>query len=225
VGPWARLLAPFIPYVIGRSLRRGLAGAYVRGDVGLDGMGGEGAVLVANHHSWWDGYLMWALARHHARPMAMLIDAETLERFPFFRLLGGVDAGELRTLARRARAGAWAVVFPEGRLGSPVQLAPFMPGAAAVARWAGCPLVPVGIRLVMRGRQRPEGYLAAGRALAPGSSGEDQQRAVRVLLERIDGDLAAADDPLEPPAGYRRMLRGRADDHQRLGPLVPGGRR
>jgi 1-acyl-sn-glycerol-3-phosphate acyltransferase len=206
-----RLIALALPAVMHRSLRGGLVGVWGAGAPVPEG----GAILIANHHSWWDGYLLWALARRAGRRLAMMIDAGTLERFPFFRRLGGFAPTELRPAARAARAGAFVVVFPEGALRHAGPPGSFSAGAQALSRWAGVPLLPVAVRVALRGRQRPEAYLLVGETLPSGAAVDVQHAALTALLARLDRDLAAAPSAEQPPAGYELWLAGHDDTHRR----------
>ncbi len=207
-------IAVVIPAVIAVSLRRGLAGVWVRDEAALPR---GGVVVVANHHSWWDGYLAFLLARRLGRPLTVLMDREQLARFPFFRAHGAIAAHEVRRALRRLEAGHLVVVFPEGRLraaGAPGELAP---GAAYLSRRSGCPVVPVALRVVLRGGERPEAFVRVGRALPPGSDPPDAEveRTLAAVVARLDADLGTT-DPEAEPAGYGRWLRGRRSTHRRL---------
>ncbi len=203
-----------IPGIVARSLRRGLVGVWARDEGALPG---DGVVLAANHHSWWDGYLLYLLARRRRRPFTVLMNEAQLGRFPFLRRQGAIGAQELREALRRLAAGHLVAVFPEAALrpsGPPAALAP---GAAFLANRARRPLVPVAVRVSVRGQQRPEAFLRFGAALAPDAP--DLERALAdaldVLVRSLDADLAAA-DPEAPPAGYTRWLSGRASTDRRL---------
>lgn len=177
---------------IRRSLRSGLGGVWVRGRWPTGG-----AVLAPNHHSWWDGYVLRELAWQTGAETRVLMQGRQLAHYPFLRRVGALGADELRAAVRAARAGAWIVVFPEGALqpaGPPREL---RPGAGWIARQAGAPLIPVALRVVSRGRPRPEAYLRFG---APTTAGELAQVLARDLAA-LDADLAAG-DPERPLAGY-----------------------
>ncbi len=203
-----------IPAVVGRSLRRGLAGVWARDEGALPG---GAAVLAANHHAWWDGYLLFLLARRRRRPFTVLMNETQLARFPFFRRQGAIGAHELRAALRRLGAGHLVAVFPEAALhpaGPPARLAP---GAAYLAARSGRPLVPVAVRVAVRGQQRPEAFLRFGSALPPDHPDLERglAEALDALVRGLDAELAAA-DPEAPPAGYVRWLAGRASTDRRL---------
>jgi 1-acyl-sn-glycerol-3-phosphate acyltransferase len=206
-----RLIAAMMPWLMLRSLRQGLAGVWGVAAPLPTG----GAVLIANHHGWWDGYLLWFLSRRWGRRLAILIDERTLERFPFFRRLGGIAPREARRAARRVGAGDWLVVFPEGEITPKGALGAFAPGAQAISRWARAPIVPIGIRVVMRARQRPEAYLRVGATMAAGASTAAQSAEVEALLALLDADLAAATDAEAPLPGYESWLTGAPSTNER----------
>ncbi len=185
---------------IRRSVRRELGGVWAAGPLPAGG-----AVLAPNHTSWWDGYLLRELAAHAGRPVQVLMDAGQYARFPFLRLVGAVPTSRLRSLVGSARAGAWVVVFPEGRIG-PGPLQPLHPGAAWVARTAGVPLVPVAVRVVVRGARWPEAYLRAGIPCEPAGLEE----ALKAVLNDLDTALHTA-DPERPLPGYTQITAGRRE--------------
>jgi lycopene beta-cyclase len=202
--PITAAIAETLPWVMRRALRRGLAGIWSREEAPLPG---GGAIVVANHHSWWDAFLTWAIADRHGRPPGAIMDDAQLARFPFFRRWGAVGASEPRAAARRAAAGSWVLVFPEGRVRTPGPLGPTRDGAAAIARWARVPVVPLAIRVVMRGGERPEAYLRFGTPLAAGVDAAQVRDALVALLARLDDDLAAAPDPEAPLPDYAPWWR------------------
>ncbi|WP_353885861.1 1-acyl-sn-glycerol-3-phosphate acyltransferase [uncultured Deinococcus sp.] len=187
------------------SVRRELAGVYLHGPLPPGG-----AVVAPTHGSWWDGYLLRELAWTVGHPARVMMLPGQLVRFPFLRRVGAIGAGDLRAAVRAARAGEWMVIFPEGRVSA--QLAALRPGAAWVAGVAGVPLVPVALRVVMRGAQHPEAFLRFG----PPTTGEALRPALEALLAALDADLRAA-DPEAPPDGYLRVVRGQGSTHDRVG--------
>ncbi len=209
-----RVIAWWVPIIVVGSLRRGLAGVWVRDEGALPE---GGAVVAANHHSWWDGYLLFLAARRRRRPFTVLMDERQLARFPFFRPHGAIGAGEVRTALVRLAGGHLVAVFPEAGLksaGSPTALAP---GAAFLARRGRRPLVPVALRVTMRGSQRPEAFVRFGPPLEPDRPdlAAALAGALADLVQRLDAELAAC-DPERPPPGYRRWLAGRASTDRRM---------
>jgi len=214
-GPWEQGrervvagIATVIPWIIRRSLRRGLAGIHALGD--LNGLRG-GTILAPTHHSWWDAYLAWYLAQRADAPLAALMDDAQLARFPFFRHHGAIDASRPRELVRRVKGGALGVVFPEGRLRPPGPPGPLAPGAVRLARLADAPLRPVALRVVVRGLQHPDAFAAIG----PVVRDDDELRTVlHDEVARLDAFLADCDPEAIPP-GVVTWMRGVASPDRR----------
>ena len=151
-------------------------------------------VVVANHASYADGLLLFALL-----PARFVFAAkEGFGRNPVtriaFRKAGAVfverfDAGrgveDTRMLARLAKAGAALGIFPEGTFSRTPGLRPFRMGAFVVAAEAGVPIVPVafrGSRSVLREGEwiirRREVRVVFGAPIAP--TGTDWAAAVKL---------------------------------------------
>ncbi|MFN2321588.1 MAG: 1-acyl-sn-glycerol-3-phosphate acyltransferase [Trueperaceae bacterium] len=209
-----RLVAALVPARMDRALRTRTGGVWGQLEAPVPA---GGAVVVANHHSWWDAYLAWGLAVHHGRATGAVMDDAQLDRFRFFTHLGAVPASRPRAAARHAAAGAWLVVFPEGRLRPAGPLGPTRAGAAAIARWAGVPVWPVAFRAVVRGGEHPELYVRGGALLPAGSDAAAADASLAALLGRLDADLAAAADPEGPVPGYEAWWQGRARTDERAG--------
>ncbi len=190
-----------------RDVRTGLLSIAVAGQRPTGG-----AVIAANHGSWWDAYLIGLYARNVGVDVAVMMGDEQLQRFPFLRLIGAVPPRALRTLADRAHRGDWALIFPEGELRAGRGLAALRPGAEWVARRAGVPLVPVAIRVVLRGAAKPEAFIRFGAPVRP----EQLPVALGSMLEELDRALDAA-DPALPLPGYRIVFDARRFRRDRVG--------
>ncbi|ULH16889.1 lysophospholipid acyltransferase family protein [Deinococcus sp. KNUC1210] len=195
--------------MVHRSVVRGLRGIWVRGHLPEDG-----AILAPSHQSWWDGYVLFELCRTLGQPFRVLMTARQFSSFPFLRRLGALPDHELRAALRAAQAGAWVVVFPEGELRPAGPLTALQPGAGWLARRAGVPLVPVALRVTMRGQQQPEAYLRVG--LPTDAAG--LQRGLQHELSALDAELQRS-DPEEPLAGYLRLTGGGGSQNERLAGL------
>jgi 1-acyl-sn-glycerol-3-phosphate acyltransferase len=219
----AYALALVLPMAVARHVWRASARAAVRcaglpvvveGAAHLPGAGP--VVVVANHASYVDGLLLFALL-----PSRFVFAAkEGFERNAFtriaFRKAGAVfverfDAGrsveDTRRLAGLAKGGAALGIFPEGTFSRTPGLRPFRMGAFVVAAEAGVPVVPVafrGSRSVLRDGEwifrRREVHAVFGAAIAP--SGADWAAAVKLrdaarahILEHC-GEPDLADDRL-----------------------------
>lgn len=201
-----RWIAPLVRWSIRRDLRTHLAGIWVRG-----ALPHGAAVLAPNHVSWWDGYVLAELcwvSRHPAQ--VMMTDAQ-LARFPFLRLVGAVGQRDVRAVRRGLRSGGWAVVFPSGEIRPPAQVGPLQPGAAWLAGKERAALVPVAVRVVLRGAQWPEAFVRVGVPCA----GPELEPALEHVLAALEADLRATPAGT-PPAGYRLLMPGRASRHDRV---------
>lgn len=193
---------PLVRTSIGRAMRTGLAGVWVRG-----ALPGHGAVVASCHRSWWDGYVLGGLAGAAGTTSATMMTSHQLAAFPFLRLAGAVPPTALRTLATRAATGHWAVLFPEGALrpvGAPLDSV--HGGAAWVAGRAGVAVHPAAIRVAVRGGRAPEALVRFGAALTPQDAGGLLTEAMAGELEALEQDIAAADPEHDVP-GYRALLR------------------
>lgn len=197
-----------LPYLMRRSLRRGLHGVYAKGE--WDALPPGGVLLAANHHTWWDLYLSWLIGQRLNRPLGGLIQPETLRQFPFFRRVGAVPTTELRSVLRRLAHGELFIVFPEGELRPAGPVGALGPGLAFLAERARVPVYPVAIRAVMRGAERPEVFLALGGPVEPA----EVAAALTALLGRLEADLQRA-DPEQPPAGFVRWSGGERSTNER----------
>ena len=153
-------IARSLPFIIRRSLRKGLHAVWGRGDWAALPTGG--VILAANHHSWWDAYLAWLVMQRSKREASGIMRAAQLETFPFFRHLGAVSDQEVREVLRRLERGHLLVIFPEGALGQAGEVGELHRGVAFLARRAEVPIFPLAIRVVMRGAQQPEAVLRLG---------------------------------------------------------------
>lgn len=192
--------------LVRRSVQTGLHGVWVRGAL-PDG----GAVIAPSHQSWWDGYVLYDICCRVGQPYTVLMTTRQLDRFPFLRRLGALPDRQVRSALRAAQAGRWVVVFPEGRLQPSGAPGPLQPGAGWLARTAAVPLVPVALRVAMRGQQQPEAYLRFGAATTPAQLGSALARELALL----DGELDDS-DPEQPLAGYLRLSRPKGSQNERL---------
>jgi 1-acyl-sn-glycerol-3-phosphate acyltransferase len=133
------------------------------------------ALLAANHISPLDPIFIALAPSWLGRTMRFLAAAEffdkpvvgtflsRLHQIPIRR--GASDWRALEEVADVVRAGSLAGIFPEGRIGDGVALAPGHRGAARLALAAGVPIIPVGVW----GTQRrwPRSGLRLGRPLRP----------------------------------------------------------
>ncbi len=133
-------------------------------------------IAYANHHSFYDGYVMWLLATRMLNRTPMLW-MEEWRRFPFFAAVGAYpfpaddNRTRLRTIRQTAKRmdddpGSFLIYFPEGKLHSPE--AGILPIAAGSFErldrifpekywW------PVRIHMTSHGEDRPTLLLSGGK--------------------------------------------------------------
>jgi hypothetical protein len=131
-------------------------------------------ILVANHVSWWDGFLLrdLHLTLRPGAPMYTVMSSDELQRRPFFRLLGCVplepgSPSSLLALVRglrhavQARPDASVLYFPQGRIW-PSSRRPlgFRRGIEVVMRaLAPCTVLPVALHVEPLNRAAPTSFL------------------------------------------------------------------
>ncbi len=176
-------------------------------------------VLVSNHTSWYDGFLLRALHRE-LRPdgalLTLMLERE-LRKAPVLGFIGGVgfdperpatlrgalrqvEAAAARASARTRARGAGPAptlsFFPQGTI-TPATRRPlgFRKGVELVARrLAPAYLLPVAVRLEAGRKIRPTAWVLAGEPVVAEPSGpvpgaEVLEARVTALLDRIAGHL------------------------------------
>ncbi|HRJ28007.1 MAG TPA: lysophospholipid acyltransferase family protein [Fimbriimonadaceae bacterium] len=133
-------------------------------------------ILVANHHGWFDGYLMFLLIQElHVVCRDWIAEFDS---FPLFAKIGGMpfppDSPErrmqtIRETIRWMRQGGSMVLFAEGVLHDPPEILPLGSGLATLCRKVpGVHVVPVAIHYLMSLHERPEAFLRVGPPRVPG---------------------------------------------------------
>lgn len=205
-----------LPWLVRRSLARKLHAVYVA--LPTPTLPEGGVVLAANHHSWWDGYLAWLWLSRLGRRLTVMMHRTQLARFPFFRHHGVIGHDELRTAVRRLRGGTALVIFPEGALRPPGPVARLHGGAAFLAAAAQVPLMPLAIRVLMRGAEHPEALLRLGEPLSHDGGRQEVtlrlEAALNALLADLDGRLNG--NPEKPPPNCEMLLGGARSTHDRM---------
>lgn len=170
------------------------------------------AVVVCNHQSWLDPLLI-IVALGPRRRVVFLAAREHVEKRPVLavlvRWLGAailVDRGSIhqRDILRAAdaalRAGCYLALFPEGRINITTQLLqPLEPGATAIARRAGAPLVPLGIAGARELHFRRHIELRIGTPLNPAT----KHHGDAAVTEQMHGALLAALPPTPAPSRWQ----------------------
>jgi 1-acyl-sn-glycerol-3-phosphate acyltransferase len=206
-----RKIATFVERSFFKSLKESLRGVYIKGEIPKGPL-----VLAMNHHSYFDGHLMWFLAKLEGQKFNILVLEETLKAFPVLKLVGALEARRLREALKRLKMGEWVGIFPEGELYYPGPLGPLKPGAVWLARKAGVPILPIACRVAVRGFEHPEAFLLVS---PPISSDEDLERVLGGTLRELD-DILRNTHPREIPEGFREILKGRRSLDERMSPLA-----
>jgi 1-acyl-sn-glycerol-3-phosphate acyltransferase len=214
--PSGRAVKAIVGALLELSLRRSLRGVYLRG-----AWPPPPFVLVMNHHSFFDGHLVWLLYRRMGISGSLLVAEENVRAFPMLRLQGALEAHRLREALRRLGRGEGIAVFAEGEMRAPGPLGPLRPGAQYLARKAGVPLVPVAARVLVRGFEHPEAFISLGELPSPTAPLE---RALGKVLHDLDERLTQT-HPRDVPAGFACILRGKRSLDEKLAPLANALRR
>lgn len=187
-------------------------------------------LVIANHPSWWDGYLALLLSRWYGTRRYLMMDAAQLKRYGFFAWAGcfGVERTDARDVARgiayaadllRQAMPTWLWLFPQADI-SPPQARPiaFHAGTAHIIRRATAGgrtvgVLPVAWELVFRGEQHPEIIMLVGDIL---TFDDAQARDVAQVTTQLTQALTAVMDAVgnditrDDLAAYRTIVRGRA---------------
>jgi 1-acyl-sn-glycerol-3-phosphate acyltransferase len=181
---------------LGWLLQRSFRGVWIARDAAFPR---GGFIAAANHTSWWDGFVPFAVQARLAplMPFALMMDAAQLQRFPFFRLGGafGIDPRDKRgAYASIQRAAASA----RGGAGVTLQ---FARGYLHAAQQARVPVVPVSMRFAVLEAQRPDAFIEIGKPL----DASDPLTALRAP-QTITGSLAALDEEIRAGSVFERRV-------------------
>jgi 1-acyl-sn-glycerol-3-phosphate acyltransferase len=180
-----------------------------------------GAVLVYNHHSYFDFIMVaWDIVRRLHRPLRFLAKAELWGRWTVRPIVRGALAipvdraqasgrhGALDAAVAALRAGDLVVVAPEQTISRSFELLPFKSGAVRMAQAADVPIVPV----VGWGTHR---FLTKGH-------GPHLARRIPVIV-RYGAPLhiAADEDPVAATQRVRGVMAAQLDEVQRSYPDRP----
>lgn len=143
----------FFLYSLAYSVCRGLWRVQVEGSERLLELRASGAILVANHRSSIDPFLIQLAAGRRVHWMVASEYCKHLLFGPLLRLFqviptnrGGVDTASTKQAIRLAASGRLVGMFPEGRINRTAQpLLTIRPGAGLVALKAKVPIVPIWI--------------------------------------------------------------------------------
>ncbi|CAN5154411.1 1-acyl-sn-glycerol-3-phosphate acyltransferase [soil metagenome] len=198
-------------FVIRLYTRRMLWAMRVFGGISIDLRGKDrlpaGAfVIAAKHHSWGDGFVMFANVDN-----LTFVTGDHLEKVPLLRGVlqklgaivvdscGGSEAR--KDLAEQAAAahaeGKRILIYPEGHLAKPGERFRYRTGVYYMARDFGLPVVPVATNLGLRWRQQDYGK-SPGVAtieflepLAPGDDKDEFMAKLESVIESRTNELIA----------------------------------
>ncbi|OCX51305.1 hypothetical protein BEL04_14830 [Mucilaginibacter sp. PPCGB 2223] len=138
------LITPFFSWYISRIVKRHFRSVNFNP---IDLQSGKAVLLIANHYSWWDGFVLYHLNKiHFKKQFRIMVLEETMREVRFFKYLGAfsihksskqvtgslVYAAELLTDPDNL-----VVIFPQGKLYSNfVNDVVFEKGAAKIAELA-----------------------------------------------------------------------------------------
>jgi chlorobactene lauroyltransferase len=173
-------------------------------------------LLFCNHTNWWDGLIVYLLARQMPHKAAYcMMEEKQLKHYRFFTWLGAfsVDlsnplrsAASLRYAQRLLQKNESAIwIFPQGKLCRPGELIEVKPGSDYLAKNAPhALLVPVAMRYEFFREDRPNVLIDIGRPF-PAVESSDERIAqecneifARVNRAAVEQDLAGF-KPLFPP--------------------------
>lgn len=184
-------------------------------------------LFVANHTSWWDGFLAFELAARLGHRFYVMMQADQLAAMPIFARAGAfsvdredpaqaaLDLGYAATLLAPG-AGVW--IFPQGKRSpahAPIQVAS---GAARLAL-AGAPLrvVPVALRYQFLSEDLPEAFAWVGEPfeVRAGDALGDVRRDLGIELDAavatLDARLASTER-----AGFEVLIAGAPSVNRRM---------
>ena len=135
-------------------VRLSLKGVWVRGRIPS-----EPVVWAMNHHHWWDAFASASVLRTQGQRPTALVSDRNLASFGVLKWIDAAPASHPERAVETLRAGRTLLIMPEGRMLAPGPLGPLRGGAGRIAAAAEVPLVPVALRVVMRGSQYAEAFL------------------------------------------------------------------
>jgi 1-acyl-sn-glycerol-3-phosphate acyltransferase len=195
---WAGFELVFRPW-----MRRRLDGIRIRGIDHLTELPPDMAVLLlANHVSWWDGFLLREIHRavRPDAPLHVVMTERELRRVSIFRWMGAVPLSPgamaaralLRDLRDRIAAHPGAVIgfFPQGRIAASHGPITFQDGAGWLAeRLAPVAVVPVGLHLEPLTQPGPAAFVSVGPPRVVGMPPDTHELEAMVATE-LDAVLA-----------------------------------
>lgn len=231
ITPCKTPLGEFAVWLLARQAMRSMfARVRLRETAGSPRTSGVPLLGLANHPSWWDGYLALLLARHYGLPRYLMMDEPQLRRYGFFRWAGcfSVDRTDPRESARSVAYAAHLLatartpivwLFPQAEI-TPADFRPIAVhgGAAHILRRATAGgrtvgWLPVVWQYEFRGEQHPEAFIRVGAVEVVTAA---QTRDTRAFTARIAAALTREADALrddlatDTVGAYETVLHGAA---------------
>jgi chlorobactene lauroyltransferase len=197
-------------------------------------------VAIANHPSWWDGYIALALSRHFGLRRYLMMDAAQLRRYGFFAWAGcfGVDRTDPKDVARTMTYAAdllagdrapllW--MFPQAEIVPHTRRPVVVHGGTAhilrraLHRRPAIGVLPVAWQLIFRGEQHPEIVVRTGPVLRiEGTAPVDYAGLSALLEEALTSvmDCLQADVTGNDFEQYFTIMRGREGVNDRFDRLL-----
>ncbi|MGL4611242.1 MAG: lysophospholipid acyltransferase family protein [Trueperaceae bacterium] len=211
-----RLIILIFPFIMRRSLNKGLCALWQRGD--WQKLSKTGVIFAANHPSWWDMYVLWFMGQKIKRNLYGMMREDTLKTFPFFRSIGVIGVSEVRESLRLLQRDAILQIFPQGEMHQGGLTEP-SEGVAFLAEKSKAPVYPLALRFVVRGGQQAEAFLVLGEPLFfSGTRAEFLERLkqeMNCLLESVD-NLILETHPEAEPEGFTNWLPERKRFDKRI---------
>jgi len=165
-------------------------------------------LFLANHSNWWDGFLAFLVSRTLGLRFRILMEAQHLARYDFFRRIGARPLrreppraawADLAAATEELRAGTGLWIFPQGeRRPAPERPLRCERGAAQLARgYAGqLRVCPVAFRYAFVGEQRPEAFVLVGEEWLPSPAERAGSRPVlmKAMAERLGRTVSDLDE-------------------------------
>jgi chlorobactene lauroyltransferase len=188
-------------------------------------------LFVANHTSWWDGFVACLVTRRLGLRFQVLMEAEHLARYKVFLRVGALPLR--RSHPRQAyadlsaasgylqpQAGLW--IFPQGARRPPRDpIGRCERGAAQLALRAGreIRICPVAFRYAFVGEQLPEAFVFVGEEwrLQPGTFSA-RAPLMTAIEDRLAATLSEADALIDRERldGFQSLAEGRLSVNKRL---------
>jgi 1-acyl-sn-glycerol-3-phosphate acyltransferase len=180
----------------------------------------EPCIFVANHHGWFDGYLMYhAVTKLQCASLDWIAE---FDAFPLFKYCGGMPFPADRpmrrsitirhTIKRMREEKMNLILFAEGILHRPPEILTFGKSLQVLCeKVPGAYVAPVAIRYEIAMHERPQAYLVFGEPQpAQNLSSESVRLKVKSLL-----DLGAQRISFEPES-FDLLARGTQDVNERF---------